>query len=249
MSRRNRPAAAVLTALVLATGPLAAQEARPAPQIHKLTIYNGNTRTVTYSVQNGSPRLRARVRALQYAENEVMLVEQLQQLKMDYVANERALEAIQISRAVAQGPFPGPGWGRESSIKYALADVLAAEATPEAALWLIGVLEQAESELAQELQKLPPEQRDKLLQQLQLQGLDRPPAEARAAPAARPTRVPGATPFAAASKVVPKRPAGLSPASPVPALLRAGAGPARLSFDEVQATFEQVRARLETAGR
>src|SRR5262249_60979208 len=106
--------------LVWAPGPFPAEQGRPAPQINKLTIYKGSTKTVTYIVQGGSPRLRARVRALQYVENEVTLVEQLQQLKMDYVANERLLEGLRTSGSVANRSFPG----RESSIKRALADTL-----------------------------------------------------------------------------------------------------------------------------
>src|SRR5262245_8546496 len=143
MSPPNRLAAAVLAALVLATGPLPAQEARPAPQINKLTIYNGSTKTVTYIVQGGPPRLRARIRALQYAENEDTLGEHRQQRKMDYVANERLLEGLRTSGPVVNRSFPG----RESSIKRALAETLAEIATPGAALRLIDLLEQAETEV------------------------------------------------------------------------------------------------------
>src|SRR5262249_48182106 len=219
-----------------------------------------STKTVTYIVQGGSPRLRARIRALQYAENEVTLVEQLQQLKMDYVANERLLEGLRTSGPVVNRSFPG----RESSIQRALADTLAEIATPGAALRLIDLLEQAETEVERELQKLPTEQRDKLLKQLQ--GMDQPPAGSRAAPAGPPARGPAVPPSKldteqrppfSAFTVVPKQPPGPAPAvtSPLPALLRAGSfqpqnrsagsDPAWLAFDKARAAFEQARADLD----
>jgi len=246
VSPRNQLAAAVLAALALATGPLDAQEA-PAPQVNKLTIYNGTRKTVTYSVQGGTPRLRARFRLLQFAENEVTLVEQLQQLKMAYVANELLLEGL-----VTGGPVPnGPFFGRESSIKFALADNLAQEATPDAAIRLIDLLEQAETEVEIEIHKLPPQQRDRLLRILH--GTDRPPA---ATPPRGPAVPPpnGDTerriPFSAVTLVA------KPPLRPTPVIQRAGnsppqnrsanSDPAWLAIARAPATFEQVRAVLNS---
>lgn len=246
MSPPNR-LAAVLIAVVLTTGPLLAQEVWPAPQVNKLTIYNGTNKSVTYSVQGGSPRLRARFRKLQFAENEVILVEQLQQLKMAYVANELALEGLRAGGPAAKGPF----FGRESSIKIALADVLAQEATPEAAIRLIDLLEQAENEVETELRKLPPDQRNKLLRYLP--GMDGLPAGPRAAAKGDMER---RTPSSNVT-VVPQPHPRPTPAatSPPPALLRAGESPPpnrSTGFDPpwfpffwVRAAFEQTRAALE----
>lgn len=245
MSPPNRLAATVLTAFVLTTGPLPAQEAWPAPQVNKLTIYNGTNKTVTYSVQGGSPRLRARFRKLQFAENEVILVEQLQQLKMAYVANELALEGLRAGGPAAKG------FGRESSIKIALAGVLAEEATPEAAIRLIDLLEQAETEVETELRKLPPDQRDKLLRYLP--GMDGLPAGPRAAAKGDMER---RTPSSNVTVVPQPRPRPAPAVTrPVPALARAGNSPPQnrpASFDPpwfpffwVRAAFEQTRAALE----
>jgi hypothetical protein len=173
----TRFTAAALVALVLASSPLRAQEARPAPQVHKVTMYNGTARSVYYIVKGGSARLWARYRLLEYLQNEVALVDQLQRLRMEYVADERLLEGM---RTAGGGGRDIGGRGHESSIKRALADTLAQEATPEAARLLLDMLEQAETDVEAELQKLPPEQRDKLLEQLD--GVERAPA--KVAPAA-----------------------------------------------------------------
>jgi hypothetical protein len=251
-----RLAAAVLAAFVLTTGPLPAQEARPAPQVNKLTIYNGTTKSVNYMVQGGSPRLRARFRLLQFAENEVTLLEQLQQLKTAYVANELALEGFRSGGPAANGPF----FGRESSIKIALADTLAREATPQAAIRLIDLLEQAETEVELELQKLPPEQRDRLLRQLH--GTDRLPIEPRAAPAG-PVMPPAngdkerRAPFSPVTLVAkPPPPPAPAATTPLPVILRggdsppqnrsAGSDPAWAASDSARPTFEQVRAVLDS---
>ncbi len=212
MPSPTRFAAAALVALVLASPPLRAQEARSAPQVNKLTIHNGDARSVFYTVKGGSVRLRARYRLLQYAENEVALVDQLQRLKMDYVANERLLEAM---RGQSGGGLDIGGMGRESSIKQTLADTLAQEATPEAAVQLLDMLEHAETEVEAELQKLPPEQRDRLLDQLD--GVERAPARAAGAPANAPAAAGGAPARAAAPAggAAVNAPAPQPPAGPV----------------------------------
>src|SRR5262245_17012044 len=156
-----------------------------------------------------------------------MLVEQLQQLKMAYVANELMLEGLRTGGP----PAYGPSFGRESSIKIALADTLAQEATPQAAIRLIDLLEQAETEVETELRKLPPEQRDKLLRYLP--GMDGLPAGQPTALAGTPARGPAVLPAngdtarrtpVSAVTVVPKQPPRPAPAvtSPPPAMLRAG---------------------------
>jgi hypothetical protein len=261
VSPSTRLAAAVLAAFALTTGPLPAQEARPAPQVNKLTIYNGTAKSVTYMVQGGSPRLRARFRLLQFAENEVTLLEQLQQLKTAYVANELALEGFRAGGPPANAAF----FGRESSIKIAMADTLAREATPQAAFRLIDLLEQAETEVETELQKLPPEQRDKLLRQLH--GTDRRAAGPQAAPAGPPAPGPAAPPangdkerrdpFSPVTLVAKQSPPQAPAATtPLPVILRAGdsapqnrsagSDPAWLAVDRAPATFEQVRAVLDS---
>jgi hypothetical protein len=228
VSPSNRLAAAVLAALVLADEPLPAQEARPSPQVNKLTIYNGTNKIVTYSVQGGSPRLRARFRLLQFAENEVTLMEQLQQLKMAYVANELALEGLRTGLPTAYGP----SFGRESSIKIALADNLAQEATPQAAIRLIDLLEQAETAVEVEIQKLPPEQRDKLLRQLP--GMDLRVAGSRAGTPAHGPTVPTA-------KMDTER---RTPSPALTVLAKQPPHPAPV-VSNPRPTFEQVRAVLD----
>ncbi len=156
-------AAGVLALVVLGAGPLAAQEAKPAaPPARKLEIWNGPLRTVYYSLPEGSPHRQALYRILQWAENEVALVEQLQQLKLEYVANDRRLESFRTARQLSYAPwFCGGGCcggdvACEPSLKTALSGQLAQEATPEAALRLIRLLEQAQTDIATEEKPAPP---------------------------------------------------------------------------------------------
>jgi hypothetical protein len=83
----------VLFLAALVVGPAWAQGDRAPPvpglKIHKVIIENGLSHTIKYFVEGGSPRLQAMFRTLQWAENEVTLIEQLQLLKTEIVTNER----------------------------------------------------------------------------------------------------------------------------------------------------------------
>src|SRR5205085_1652184 len=85
VSRAARPSAGP-------AAPAATQEPKPptsSSPIHKLTVYNGDVPVVSYTTTSDSPRLQALCRILQWAENEVTLVDQLQRLKFDYLRAER----------------------------------------------------------------------------------------------------------------------------------------------------------------
>jgi hypothetical protein len=220
-SARLGRAATLLTAFLLTAGPLAAQDAKPAAPApprtaNKLEIWSGPMRRVYYSVPNGSPHVQALYRRLQWAENEVTIVEQLQQLKMDYVNNERRLEAFRTAQQltyapwVAGGCYYAGGASCESSLKSSLSGMLAQESTTESALGLFHLLEQAQTDVAAEqLKRSLPTPR-------------MPPAQTKAIPKA-----------AVASHGRPKaRPASGPTVQPSP-LLPVGArfvGDARLSF-------------------
>jgi hypothetical protein len=149
--------AAFLPVLFLLTAPAPAQEAKPdaSPPVRKMEIWNGPLRTVYYSLLEGSPHRQALYRILQWAENEVTIADQLQQLKLAYVGDERQLEAFRMAPQFGYAPWLGGGgcWAGvpcESSLKAGLSGVLTQEATPEAALRLIRLLEQAQTDVATE---------------------------------------------------------------------------------------------------
>ncbi|HEV3145658.1 MAG TPA: hypothetical protein VGZ47_17350 [Gemmataceae bacterium] len=138
--------------------------AAPQPEVSKMTIKVGDLPTVYYNVQNGTPRLNAVYRLLQFAENEYTLVKQLQDLKFDYVRNERIREAQTLAGGVGNsstsyGYYSPPG---ESTLKQGLSNELAAEGTPEAAVRAIELLEKAETDAANELKLLTPQDRQQL---------------------------------------------------------------------------------------
>jgi hypothetical protein len=154
----------LVAALFLSGTAAAAEEpgcAAAVPPVQKLTIYNQSTPTVYYYTTSDSPRLQALCRTLQWAENEVALVEELQRLKLDYVRNERRLAASYMASPLNPAALPGyPSYPRpESALSYSLAGVLADEATPERALQLILLLEQAQTDLAEELKRMAPKDR------------------------------------------------------------------------------------------
>jgi hypothetical protein len=124
-----------------------------------MQIFNGSLETVSYAVQGGSPQLQRAYRLLQYAEQEVSVVEQLQLLKLEYVHNERQLEALrtaqQLSYFMPRFTSGGDSFAGESTLKSAVSYGLADEATPERAEQIIRRLEQAQLDLAQELKNLP----------------------------------------------------------------------------------------------
>jgi hypothetical protein len=135
--------------------------------IDKMDIENGTTHTVKYIVKGGSPRLQALVRRVEWTENELSVVEQLQGLKLDTVVKERS--AAQFRTAQLSNPYFPPGfvpppvatdngWYGASPLEKALTGQLAYEATPQAAMQLIGFLEQQQTQLDAELKALPPQE-------------------------------------------------------------------------------------------
>jgi hypothetical protein len=133
-----------------------------------MVIDNGRTSTVKYIVTGGSPRLQALVRRIEWTENELSVVEQLQGLKLDTVVNERRVAAFRTTQLT--NPFNPPGFipyplapdnggNGASPLQRALGRQLAAEATPAAALQLIGFLEQVQTQLDAELKALPPKEK------------------------------------------------------------------------------------------
>lgn len=173
------------------------------PTVHKVVIENGLAHTVKYFVEGGSPRLHAMYRILQWAENEVVVVEQLQLLKLDYVTQERRLSAFTTVQQTTFGypplwATPGCGaYGSESSLKGALAGVLADEATPAGSMQILRMLEEAETQLAAELKKLPAEERPMI--QKRVEAL-RKAVAALPSPTVLPARRPVPGPFTALSR-------------------------------------------------
>jgi hypothetical protein len=163
--------AGIITVTFAACGPARAQELAPprsGVSVHKLTITNGSSRIVHYYVKGGSRRLQALVRRLQWVENELTVIEDLQRLKLEIVVHERrvlSLRAAQLTNPYYRGSSSpsstaaDTGGGGESSLQGALAWQLGAQATPEAALQMIGLLEQLQTDLDKELAALPPQER------------------------------------------------------------------------------------------
>jgi hypothetical protein len=163
--------AGIIIVIFAVCGSARAQAIAPAGSgvtIHKVAIDNGLTHTVKYFVTGGSPRLQALVRRVEWAENELSVIEQLQLLKLDTVVNERRVAAFRTAQLT--NPYYPPGFiprpiaidnrgDGESSLQRALKRQLANEATPEAALQLIGFLEQVQTELDAQLKALPPQEK------------------------------------------------------------------------------------------
>jgi hypothetical protein len=148
-----------------------AQELAPANSgvsIQKVAIDNDGAHTVKYYVTGGSPRLQALVRRVEWAENELSVIEQLQMLKLDTVVNERRIAAFRTTQLTSPF-FPSRFYPRsrawhsgghgDSYLQTALSEQLADEATPEAALQTIGFLEQMQTQLDVELRALPPQEK------------------------------------------------------------------------------------------
>ena len=77
--------AGIITVIFAVCGPARAQELAPAGSgvtIDKVVIENGLAHTVKYFVTGGSARLQALVRRVEWAENELSVIEQLQLLKL-----------------------------------------------------------------------------------------------------------------------------------------------------------------------
>jgi hypothetical protein len=163
--------AGIITVILAVCSLARAQEIAPAGSgvsIHKVAVDNGLAHTVKYFVTGGSPRLQALVRRVEWAENELSVIEQLQMLKLDTVVNERRVAAFRTSQLTNPAYPPGfippsivtdNGGNGESCLQRALTGQLAYEATPEAALQMIGFLEQLQTELDAQLKALPPQEK------------------------------------------------------------------------------------------
>src|SRR6266446_3253556 len=151
--------AGIITVIFAVCGSARAQHIAPAGSgvtIDKVVVNNGLAHTVKYFVTGGSPQLQAVVRRVEWAENELSVIEQLQLLKLDAVVNERRGAAFRTAQLTNPSYSPGfipvsfpidiGGYG-ESPLQHALACQLASEATPQAALQMIGFLEQMQTEL------------------------------------------------------------------------------------------------------
>jgi hypothetical protein len=163
--------AGIMTVIFGVCGLARAQQIAPAGSgvtIDKVVIDNGPAHTVKYYVKGGSPRLQALVRRVEWTENELSVVEQMQLLKLDTVVNERRVAAFRTAQ-LTNPYFPpgfipvgvGTGYGGDASshLQKALTGQLAFEATPQAALQLIEFLEQQQTQLDAELKALPPQEK------------------------------------------------------------------------------------------
>lgn len=160
--------AGIIIVIFAVCGPLRAEGIAPAGTgvtIDKIVVDNGPAHTVKYFVKGGSPRLQALVRRVEWTENELSVIEQLQGLKLDTVVNERRVAAFRTTQLT--NPYFPPafiplsiatdhGYYDAISLQGALTGQLAYEATPQAALQLIGYLEEQQTQLDAELKALPP---------------------------------------------------------------------------------------------
>src|SRR5262245_36884031 len=163
--------AGIMAVIFAACGLTRAQEIAPpgsGVSIHKVVVESGPTQTVKYYVTGGSARLPALVRRVEWAENELSVVAQLQRLKLDTVVSERRIAAYRTAQLTNPYnppgfiPFPvGTGNGDDcaSTLQRALKEQLADAATPEAAQQLITFLERVQTQLDAELKALPPQEK------------------------------------------------------------------------------------------
>jgi hypothetical protein len=163
--------AVIITVIFAVCGSARAQQIAPAGSgvtIDKVVVDNGVAHTVKYVVTGGSPQLQAVVRRVEWSENELSVIEQLQLLKLDTVVNERRIAAFRTAQLTNPYGSPGfipvsfpidcGGYG-QSPLQRALECQLASEATPQAALQMIGFLEQMQTELDAQLKALPPQEK------------------------------------------------------------------------------------------
>lgn len=159
--------AGIVTVTFAVCGPARGQAVAPAgPKVavDKMDIYNGGVHTVRYFVTGASPQLLALVRRVEWVENQLSVIEQLQLLKLDTVVNERRVAAFRTTQLT--NPYYLPGFGSppiagghgdvDSPFQRALKVQLAYEATPEVAFQLIGFLEYLQTDLDTQLKALPP---------------------------------------------------------------------------------------------
>jgi hypothetical protein len=78
--------------LLAVNGPARAGDDR-APAVHKMEIFNGPIKTTHYFSTNTSPGEQASLRDLERSENEMTLADQTLALRLQYVNDERALQA------------------------------------------------------------------------------------------------------------------------------------------------------------
>ena len=209
--------AGIIILIFTVCGPARAQQIAPAGSgvsIDKVVVDNGSAQTVKYIVKGGSPLLQALVRRVEWTENELSVIEQLQLLKLDTVVNERRVTAVRTAQLTNPYFPPGfippsiggnNGWDCASSLQKALTGQLAYEATPQAALQLIDFLEKQQTELDKELKALPPQEKKAAQGPVdalrpRLAALSRsdvpPPAVAPKAPVAGPVAAPPKAPVA-----------------------------------------------------
>jgi hypothetical protein len=221
-----------------------------------MDIENGTTHTVKYIVKGGSPRLQALVRRVEWTENELSVVEQLQGLKLDTVVNERRVTAFRTAQLTNPYFPPGfnplpiapyNGYDGASYLQRSLSRQLAYEATPQAALQLIGFLEQQQTLLDAELKALPPQEKKEAqgpIDALRPRLAALPPVEVP------PPAVPPQAPVAVAAPQVPfpaqavpqPLPMPLDPGSVLEASTILQAAPAGLAV--LLASFAKVRSSL-----
>src|SRR5207244_5952078 len=102
--------AGIITATFALRGPAMAQQIAPPDSgvtIEKQVIDNGLSHSVKYFVTGGSPQLQALVRRVEWAENELGVIDQLQLLKLDTVLNERRVAAFRTAQLTNPYYLPG----------------------------------------------------------------------------------------------------------------------------------------------
>ena len=159
--------AGIIIVILAVCGPVRAEQIAPEGSgvtIDKMVIDNGLSHTVKYFVKGGSPKLQALVRRVEWFENELSVIEQLQLLKLDTVVNERRVAAFRTAQLT--NPYFPPdfiqfnnGCDIASPLQKALTGQLAYEATPQAALQLIDFLEKQQTELDKDLKALAPQEK------------------------------------------------------------------------------------------
>jgi hypothetical protein len=94
----------------------------PRQPVRPIEITNGTVRLTYYLLpKDASPEMRKTFKALEFAERDVVIGEELQMLKLEYVRNERTLEALRVADVlqptyrplthwVRSGPFSTSGW-------------------------------------------------------------------------------------------------------------------------------------------
>src|SRR5262249_46675670 len=93
--------AGIIIVICAVCGTAWAQQIAPAGSgvtVDKVVVDDGAPHTVKYFVKSGSPRLQALVRRVEWTENELSVVEQLQLLKLDTVVNERRVAAVRTAQ-------------------------------------------------------------------------------------------------------------------------------------------------------